>query len=317
MRTTLILTLSVLWRIAFPFSFSDGDPFLRNDSVKILKVISKVRLSKLVDSVFEKPKVTSDDVDLLNYYASLLKNNNGDSVRLSEFNLNELSFYSATDEKILFPPVNLDSIQNAFSLILENEHLGYYFSPFKGVVTSNFGWREGRIHKGIDIDLEKGDKVSAAFDGKVRFAKKQGGFGNVVILMHPNGLETVYAHLSKIKVNEGDVVLSGQTIGLGGNTGHSQGTHLHFELRYKGHPLNPAAFISFTENKLFYHTITIKKSKQILAAFPGNCSLHTVKRGESWNLIAGRYGLSTKELLALNGVGRRYFLNPGQHLRIN
>jgi hypothetical protein len=184
------------------------------------------------------------------------------------------------------------------------------------VVTSNFGWREGRIHKGIDIDLEKGDKVSAAFDGKVRFAKKQGGFGNVVILMHPNGLETVYAHLSKIKVNEGDVVLSGQTIGLGGNTGHSQGTHLHFELRYKGHPLNPGAFISFTENKLLHHTITVKKSKDMLAAFPGNCSLHQVSKGESWNLIAGKYGLSTKELLALNGVGKRYFLKPGQHLRI-
>lgn len=297
----------------FPF----GDSVAKNDSIKTYKFISKVKLSRIIDSVFDKENVTPKDVDLLFYYARLLKNNNCDSVRISEFNLSSLSFYSQCDEKILFPLTHLDSIPDSFNLTLENDYLGYYFSPFKGVVTSHFGWREGRIHKGIDIDLEKGDKVSAAFDGKVRFAKKQGGFGNVVILMHPNGLETVYAHLSKIKVKEGDVVLSGQTIGLGGNTGHSSGTHLHFELRYKGHPLNPAAFISFTEHKLYYHIVTVKNSKQMLAAFPGNCNLHVVNRGESWKLIAGKYGLSTKKLLTLNGVAKRYYLKPGQQLRIN
>jgi murein DD-endopeptidase MepM/ murein hydrolase activator NlpD len=271
----------------------------------------------MIDSVFEKPSVSRFDIEILNYYATLLKNNKADSVRLSDFNLRELSFYSQTDEKILFPLVSFDSIPGSFDLVLESDFLGYYYSPFKGVITSNFGFREGRLHKGIDIDLEKGDKVSAAFDGKVRFAKKQGGFGNVVILMHPNGLETVYAHLSKIKVKEGDVVLSGQVIGLGGNTGHSYGSHLHFELRYKGHPLNPAGFISFTEHKLYHHTVTIKNTRNGLAAFPANSSLHTVSRGESWNMIAGKYGLSTKELLALNGVAKRYYLKPGQQLRIN
>jgi hypothetical protein len=312
-RTLYILVFCCFWKSVFPFE----DPFLKNDSIKIYKVISKSKLSHIIDSVFEKENVTAKDIDLLNYYASLLKNNNSDSVKISEFNLNSLSFYCQRDEKILFPPTSLDSIPVSFNLKLESDYLGYYFSPFKGVVTSHFGWREGRIHKGIDIDLEKGDKVSAAFDGKVRFAKKQGGFGNVVILMHPNGLETVYAHLSKIKVKEGDVVLSGQTIGLGGNTGHSYGTHLHFELRYKGHPLNPAAFISFTDHKLYYHTVTIKNTKHMLAAFPGNSNLHVVNRGESWNLIAGKYGLSTKELMALNGVAKRYYLKPGQQLRIN
>lgn len=135
--------------------------------------------------------------------------------------------------------------------------------------------------------------------------------------MHANGLETVYAHLSKIKVKEGDVVLSGQVIGLGGNTGHSYGSHLHFELRYKGHPLNPASFISFTEHKLYHPVVTIKNSGKVLAAFPANRTLHTVSRGESWNMIAGKYGLSTKELLALNGVAKRYYLKPGQQIRID
>ncbi|MGZ3899663.1 MAG: peptidoglycan DD-metalloendopeptidase family protein [Bacteroidia bacterium] len=314
MRTAFILIMVFTWKCIFPY----GDPpTFKNDSVKVYKFISKNKLSRLIDSVFEKPKVTRGDVELLNYYATLLKNNNSDSVKISDFNLNELSFYSQKDEKILFPPANLDSIPSSFNLVLESDFMGYYFSPFKGVITSNYGFRDGRLHKGIDIDLEKGDKVSAAFDGKVRFAKKQGGFGNVVILMHPNGLETVYAHLSKIKVKEGDVVLSGQTIGLGGNTGHSYGSHLHFELRFKGHALNPAGFISFTEHKLYHHTITIKKANHTLAAFPSNSSLHTVKRGESWNLIAGNYGLSTRQLMALNGVAKRYYLKPGQQLRIN
>ncbi len=271
----------------------------------------------MIDSVFDLENVSVKDIDLLNYYASLLKSSRSDTVKISEFNLYELSFYCHSDEKMLFPPTALDSIPRSFNLILENDYLSYYFAPFKGVVTSNYGWREGRIHKGIDIDLNKGDKVAAAFDGKVRFAKKQGGFGNVVILMHPNGLETVYAHLSKIKVKEGQVVLSGQTIGLGGSTGHSSGSHLHFELRYKGHPMNPAAFISFSDHKLIHHTITIKNSKHILSAFPSNSDLHTVNRGESWNLIAGKYGLSAKELMALNGIAKRYYLKPGQQLRVN
>lgn len=313
MRAIYILIFCFVWKLAFPHE----EPVVKRDTAKVFKYITKKKLAHLIDSVFDMESISVKDVDQLNYYASLLKNSRTDSVRISEFNLYELSFYSAKDEKLLFPLTNMDSIPKSFNLILENELLSYYYAPFKGVVTSNYGWRDGRMHKGIDIDLVKGDKVSAAFDGKVRFAKKQGGFGNVIILMHPNGLETVYAHLSKLKVKEGDVVLSGQTIGLGGSTGHSSGSHLHFELRYKGHPMNPATFISFTEFKLYHHTITVKNSKHTLCAFPSNCNLHTVNKGESWNAIASKYGLSTKELLAMNGTNKRYYLKPGQQVRIN
>ncbi len=312
----VINILSLIFAFYSGFGFNEN-PAKKNDSLRPYKLVTKTKLAHLIDSVFDLEDVSVKDIDLLNYYASLLKSNNGDSVKLSAFNLNELSFYSASDEKILFPLTNLDSLQESFTLILQNDLLSYYFSPFKGVVTSNYGWRDGRMHKGIDIDLNKGDKVSAAFDGKVRFAQKQGGFGNVVILMHPNGLETVYAHLHKLKVKPGDVVLSGQTIGLGGNTGHSRGTHLHFELRYKGHPLNPGAIISFTEHKLQHHSITIKNTKHTLCAFPSNAYIHTVNKGESWNAIAGMYGLSTKDLLALNGTAKRYYLKAGQQLRVN
>jgi murein DD-endopeptidase MepM/ murein hydrolase activator NlpD len=271
----------------------------------------------MIDSMFELENVSVKEIDQLNYYASLLKANKTDSVKISEFNLYELSFYSAADEKLLFPNTQNENIPASFNLVLENDALSYYYPPFKGVVTSHYGWRDGKMHNGIDIDLNKGDKVCAAFDGKVRIARKQGGFGNVVIIMHPNGMETVYAHLSRIKVKPGDVVLSGQTIGLGGSTGHSTGSHLHFEMRYKGYPINPATVVSFSDFKLIYHTITVKNSKHKLSAFPSNSNLHTVMRGESWNAIANKYGLSTKELLTMNGSFKRYYLKPGQQLRIN
>ncbi len=289
----------------------------KNDSIKPYKVVTKNKLAHLIDSVLELDNVNIKDIDLLNYYASLLKSNNCDSIKISEFNLSELHFYSAKDEKLLFPLTHLDSLPQLLNLMLQNDLLSYYFSPCKGVITSNYGWRDKSMHKGIDIDLQKGDKVSAAFDGKVRFAQKQGGFGNVIILMHPNGLETVYAHLNKIKVKPGDIVLSGQTIGLGGNTGHSRGAHLHFELRYKGHALNPSAFISFTDHKLQHHTITIKNTKQGLCAYPSNAYLHTVSKGESWNYVAIMYGISSKQLMTLNGIGKRYYLKIGQQLRVN
>lgn len=290
--------------------------YLNNDSIKGYKLITKLRLVKLIDSVLELEEVTCKELDQLNYYASVLAASKTDSVKIYD-NLSELSIYSKADETVLFPTMALDSLPSSFELILENNYLSFYNSPCKGIVTSNFGWRDGRMHKGIDIDLKRGDPVTAAFDGKVRIARRQGGFGNVVILVHPNGLETVYAHLHKLKVKSGDVVLSGQTIGLGGNTGHSRGNHLHFEMRYKGHPINPGAVLSFTEHKVFYSTITLKVRKTGLCAFPSNSSIHEVARGDSWHLIANKYGLSTKELMALNGIGKRYYLKVGQLIRIN
>jgi murein DD-endopeptidase MepM/ murein hydrolase activator NlpD len=279
--------------------------------------MTKAMLVHIIDSVFERDNLSPQEIDFVNYYANLLKENDYEPIVVKEFNLKELSFYSEKDELALFPPVKLDEMPASTDLVVENPYLSYFTNPMKGVITSNYGWRDGKLHRGIDIDLNKGDKVRAAFSGKVRFSKRQGGFGNVVIIMHPNGLETVYAHLSRLKVKAGDIVQSGQVIGLGGNTGNSRGSHLHFEVRYKGHPLNPGAIISFNESKLFHHTIVLKNSKSGLCAFPANRNLHKVSKGESWYIIAHKYGLTMKELMALNGVGRRYYLKVGQQLRIN
>lgn len=208
-------------------------------------------------------------------------------------------------------------IAESTTLLIENDALSYYTTPRAGVVTSLYGWRDKKMHKGIDIDLIKGDAVVAAFDGKVRIAAKKGGYGNVVVIMHPNGLETVYAHLSKLKVKPGQVVLSGQVIGLGGSTGHSTGSHLHFEVRYKSVALNPSTFISFENHKLLHNSIVLTKSRYGVNAYPSNATFHTVGKGESWSVIAKKYGVTSKELCGLNGTQKRYYLKAGQKIRIN
>lgn len=275
--------------------------------------INKIQLVRIVDSLLDLAYVDSREIELIGYYNTLISTyDSTKTVRLSDLN-----FYEDLDESIIFPPASDIDITGTPVLEIENDVLSYFTVPRAGVVTSLYGWRDKRMHKGIDVDLNKGDQVVACFDGKIRIAERRGGYGNVVVIMHPNGLETVYAHLSKIKVKEGQVVLSGQLIGLGGSTGHSTGSHLHFEVRYKSHALNPATFISFEENKLMDNVIVLKKTRNGVNAYPINAGFHTVQKGESWNLIAKKYGMKNKDLCALNGTQKRYYLKVGQKIRVN
>lgn len=145
--------------------------------------------------------------------------------------------YSSDDDVTW--PLQLSFSQEKFTMPID-----------KKVVTSRYGWRRGRAHRGIDFDLVTGDNVRAIMDGKVRFAKYYSGFGNVVVIRHNNGLESVYAHLSKILVSPNTHVKSGHVIAKGGNTGRSTGSHLHLELRYKNQAINPEYLIDF-ENEVF------------------------------------------------------------------
>ena len=123
---------------------------------------------------------------------------------------------------------------------------GFHMPTSSRVITSQFGPRWGRQHKGLDIKVYIGDTIRAAFTGKVRIVRYEAkGYGNYVVIRHNNGLETIYGHLSKHLVRENQVVHAGQPIGLGGNTGRSTGSHLHFETRLCGVALNPALFFDF------------------------------------------------------------------------
>ena len=143
--------------------------------------------------------------------------------------------YPKQDLHNMIDSVEINLTKNSGFHLPPNDHI---FSPF--------GWRRNRQHKGIDLDLNIGDTLRSAFSGKVRFADfNNGGYGNLVIVRHFNGLETYYAHQDKLLVQPNDIVLAGDVIGLGGETGRALGPHLHFELWSDGYPIDPTNFIDF------------------------------------------------------------------------
>jgi len=204
-----------------------------------------------------------------------------------------------------------------------------FHMPVMGRVTSNFGPRRRRFHNGIDLKLQTGDNVYSVFDGKVRIAQYSRSYGYVVVIRHYNGLETFYAHLSKLKVKAGDKIKAGEILGLGGSTGRSTGPHLHFEIRYKGHPINPNEMIDFNYTKnLRSHTFTVDKS-YFSSSNPyesshnanggsasGSTKYYTVRRGDTLGKIASRNGTSVSRLCKLNGISSRSTLRVGKRLRV-
>ena len=200
-----------------------------------------------------------------------------------------------------------------------------YVHPCPGPITSDFGWRRYRMHKGVVIDLVTGDSVVAAFDGVVRIAKyNYGGFGHYVVIRHYNGLETLYGHLSKRMVVPNQTVKAGEVIGLGGSTGRSTGSHLHFETLYRGTQINPNSIISFKDHSLKHDSIhltladfkyTVRSSSSASYA-PGGKVYYRVRRGDSLWRIAKRYGTSVDRICRLNGISRNSTLRIGKTLRV-
>lgn len=165
-----------------------------------------------------------------------------------------------TTQVFAYRGIEISDLPDNIEMKLINS-LDEFHSPIVGRISSPFGTRGRRNHNGVDIPLRVGEPIYAAFDGKVRYAKfNNGGFGNLVIVRHPNGLETWHAHLSKLNVHPNDYVKSGQIIGFGGNTGRSYGAHLHFEVRYKDQNFDPQFLFDFPEGQLKYMTFALDRS---------------------------------------------------------
>lgn len=162
--------------------------------------VNKLKILMLVDSLLELAVIENQEIELISYYNSLLSEHESDIVYNKHDNLPATKFYDDFDENSAFQVTALDEFPELQIIKIESDSSGIYIHPRVGAINSKFGWRDGRMHKGIDINLNRGDAVLSAFDGMVRIASAKGAFGNVVITRHYNGLETVYAHLSKIKV---------------------------------------------------------------------------------------------------------------------
>ena len=200
---------------------------------------------------------------------------------------------------------------------------GFHMPTPSTKITSPFGPRWRRMHNGLDLKVNIGDTIVAAFDGKVRIVKyERRGYVKYVVIRHDNGLETVYGHLSKQLVEENQLVKAGEVIGLGGNTGRSTGSHLHFETRFLGIAINPIYMFDFPKQDIVADTYTFRKTKGVKRAgshdtqvADGTIRYHKVKSGDTLSRIAKLRGVSVSTLCKLNRIKPTTTLRIGQVLR--
>jgi len=211
-----------------------------------------------------------------------------------------------------------------------------YASPIgkNKVVTSRYGWRKGRAHKGIDIDLITGDSLFAMFDGIVRMSRYSGGHGRTVVVRHYNGLETVYAHLSKYGVKENDSVTKGQYLGKGGVSGNARGSHLHLVVNYKGISINPEYLFEFNDSnsirsneiwvtqkwtRPYVHNskrqskiIPLLSEEAAIASLKTQKKIYVVQRGDTLSRISRRNNVSIAAICRTNAINKSSVIKPGQ-----
>ena len=244
---------------------------------------------------------------------------------------------------------DLSRLKDTIWLNVNDETDKEFHMPIPGSVTSQYGIRKGRNHNGVDLSLKTGDTVYATWPGKIRYAKyNDGGFGNLVIIRHNNGLETFSAHLSKFLVFPDQDVLAGEPIGLGGSTGRSSGPHLHYEIRFYEAPINPELMIDFALKKIKTPNLYVHKSifapgvkpidyvddtqivnlneeidsllitvpKPPVVVKPAKIRYYRVKSGDTLTEIAARNNTTVSKLCQLNGIKPTSIIQLGKSLRI-
>ena len=201
---------------------------------------------------------------------------------------------------------------------------GFVMPTTNTKITDKFGYRprRKRVHNGLDIKVERTDTIYAAFDGKVRItAYQRRGYGHYVVIRHHNGIETLYAHLSKKLVEVNENVKAGDPIGIGGNTGRSSGPHLHFETLLLGKCLDPALLFDFknqdvTGDSYLYRRPGSKYIENGVVKIAGpEKKYHKVKQGETIGKIAKKNGVEQEMIFKLNKLNSRSIIRPGQTLR--
>ena len=233
---------------------------------------------------------------------------------------------------------DLSKLQDTLWLCVDGDLANKFVVPNEGIITSRYGYRKGRYHNGIDIAFNVSDTIRAAWSGKVRYSKfNNGGFGNLVVIRHENGLETFYAHMSRLLVDPNQDVQAGDVIGIGGNTGRSFGPHLHFEVRFYDAPINPEEMIDFAgkqvkDPNLFVHKGLFRPGAKPSDYYDGNNShssnvasvarpsvsakrYYKVRSGDTLSQIAARNNTTISQICKLNGIRQNATLQIGRSLR--
>ncbi len=234
--------------------------------------------------------------------------------------------------QIKYPENTQPGKNDTISLAFISAHDQQFVMPVKGPVLSKFGIRHGRMHTGIDIRLNSGDTVRSAFDGRVRLAKRFSGYGNLVLVRHNNGLETIYGHLKAIKVKVNDSIKAGDLIGLGGRTGRATCNHLHFETRLFGQAFDSNKYIDFDTftlkaDKIFYANKRFETDKSNFKKKPSPAELdmlaaagakkHVIRQGDTLSTIARKYRTSVNKICTTNHITSKTTLKVGKVLRIS
>ncbi len=279
-----------------------------------------------------------------------------DSINYVVDSVHRSMFISSSISKLQNWLPNITRSQSNISIVMSmtdsfDIEIDPVYIPFDGYMTSHFGNRHGEWHPGVDIALRVGDSVRVAWDGVVRYAMmNRGGYGNLVVVRHRNGLETYYAHLSRIKVVSGQILKAGDLLGLGGNTGYSFGPHLHFEIRFYDVNIDPEFIVDFKEKSVHSDRLTISpkilrgsapliptgvimdefESVEFVAGvvLPISGKLtsnstpvhmrkyYIVKKGDCLNRIAEINDVTVQDLCRLNKIDELKLLMVGQRLRI-
>ncbi len=269
----------------------------------------------------------------------LFNDNTWRYVRNREISADDDTVFTTDWDTTKLQPYSKDLKDLPVSLVIDLvDSLKSYHYPRIGRVNSKYGPRRRGIHQGTDIGLKIGDPIYAVFDGRVRLTQNyRGGYGNLIVLRHDNGLETFYGHLSEILVKPEQWVTAGQVIGYGGNTGRSTGPHLHFEVRYKGQSFDAERLIDFTTGTLRRETFLLKRSyfspysrftqdfdeeiqsaeeDKKIAAEAAAVKYHIVKSGDTLGRIAINNHTTVRKLCQLNGIKETTILRIGQRIRV-
>lgn len=312
----------------------------RIDTVRNHLVIPRPALEPL-KSLVKSPSDPIDTLDTANEYIKvvLFADNTWQYVKLSGYQSEKDVFENNWDTTVSNPyKLEQANLPYSWSIWLVDS-LDQYKCPFQGEIhpRGKFGPRRGRRHQGVDIPLKTGDPIYAAFTGKVRMSKYLGGYGNVVVIRHENGIETFHGHLSKRMVAEGDWVNAGDVIGLGGSTGRSTGPHLHFETRYQGFAFDPQWLIDFKTGDLRHRLFVLKKKyfspysnyeqdfedewkneedDKREEAERAAMRWHTIKSGDTLGRIAINNGTTVSAICKLNGITPKTVLKIGRRIRV-